>query len=81
MKKIEVHYCLFDNPETLRREYWEDGMLLHHTIKEWVTNFYRIDGLRPWSPGRLWGDPGALVQRYASLITEVVSSRTPGRPK
>lgn len=63
--------CTYDNPATMARECWEDGVLLCHyqfdllrpLAKDPIPakNFFFGANIGPWKLGQMVGDPEAMV--------------------
>lgn len=62
--------CVYDKPDTMAREHWENGKLLYniklHPIVAVVDKFvppeYYIfdEDIRDWNPGQIIGNPEAI---------------------
>lgn len=57
--------CVYDNPVTLRREWWKDGEIQGHLDIEAFADAGDSRGcrirLRPFKDGAVVGDPEAMV--------------------
>lgn len=64
-------HCVYDNPMTLRREIWRDGVLSTAVTREAMTHMkefreqlgldWSILTARPWRDGQIVGNPEALT--------------------
>lgn len=46
-------HCVYDNPKTFCREYWEDGELIGFATAETVIAINRFEERIPWQPGKI----------------------------
>jgi len=68
MKDPVNKICVYDNPESFRREYWRDGKLVGWYTKEFLDQAHKIltvskemePHLKTFSPGSYRGDPAAM---------------------
>ena len=64
-------FCIYDNPMTLRREIWRDGILAVAVTKDAMLHIrdfrselgldYAILSARAWRDGHMLGNPEALT--------------------
>lgn len=68
--------CTFDNPDTLRRECWQDGKLVAFITAALMATkgfnghrrmFFGLN-IGPWKTGQLVGDPDAMQQAAAATL-------------
>jgi hypothetical protein len=55
-----VARCVFDNPDTMCREWWEDGEMMYHVAAILLVTAdgrqYFAEEPRPWEAGHVVGD-------------------------
>lgn len=68
MTEEELQYCIYDNPDTFRREAWQDGEMIAFITAELL----QAKGFRPgwmmqrmmaagqWKTGQIYGNESAL---------------------
>lgn len=52
--------CVYDNPQTWTREWWDDGVLVYCEQAEYSIEKHQRGDAWPWKPGTVRGNAEAM---------------------